>query len=76
MSETVQKGKWVPRESDGDVFWYYESTCKKCGKPTFTALDVPRLKTGLCATCYSEEPQSICVECEPFKQKRMLGVKK
>ena len=32
MSETVQKGKWVPRESDGDVFWYYESTCKKCGK--------------------------------------------
>ena len=58
MSETtIQKGKWVPKKSGDDVFWYYESTCKKCGKETFTALDAPRLATGLCATCYFEEKQ-------------------
>jgi hypothetical protein len=54
MSEVVQKGKWVTRESNGDIFWYYESTCEKCSIPTFTALDSARLKTGLCVTCYFE----------------------
>ncbi len=54
MSEIeAQKGKWVCKESSGDYLWYYEATCKKCGKETFTALDSSRLTTHLCVECYS-----------------------
>jgi reverse gyrase len=56
MSDTaIQKGKWVGGYSGDDYLWAYESTCKKCGGHTFTPLDSPRLKTGLCTTCYFDE---------------------